>query len=134
MSGAPTRGSSKGTRARSDGALSGASPTPVAYRNWLTRGWAEAIKRAKVSPRAGDAQKALRRTFVVSALICGRNPKEISAELGHTTPRMVLSVCDSFLDAASWPNDDERRRLARFYGWPEPAPAAGSSAASAGGA
>ncbi|MCP5059779.1 MAG: hypothetical protein GY937_24005 [bacterium] len=90
------------------------------YPNWLRRGWEPALRRAGVSPRAGDAQKSLRRTYVVSSLVCGRNPKEISAEVGHTTSRMVLGVYDAFLDASGWPADHERRKLAAFYGWPDP--------------
>lgn len=35
---------------------------PVSYPEWLLRGWRVAIRRAGVSPRDGDAQKALRRS------------------------------------------------------------------------
>jgi hypothetical protein len=43
-------------------------------------------------------------------LICGRTPKEVSAEVGHTTPRLVMEVYDSFLDPAEWPSDAEREQ------------------------
>jgi hypothetical protein len=75
-----------------------------------------------VTPREGDAQKALRRTYITSALVCGRNPKLVASELGHTTSRMVVEVYDSFLDPTNWPDELERRRLARFYGWADVAP------------
>ena len=89
----------------------------VHYRNWLARGWRPTLQRAHVAPRAGDAQKALRRTYITSALICGRNAKEVSAEVGHTTPRMVNDVYDSFIDPASWPTQEERERLTAIFGW-----------------
>jgi len=95
---------------------------PINHANWIKRGWARALERAGVSPREGDAQKALRRTYITSALVCGRNPKLVAGELGHTTSRMVVEVYDSFLDPMNWPDPLERRRLARFYGWPEVAP------------
>ncbi len=65
------------------------------YRNWLERGWPQALERARVKPREGDAQKALRRSYITSALICGRNPKLVASEVGHTTARMVLETYDS---------------------------------------
>ncbi len=71
------------------------------YRNWLERGWPQALERARVKPREGDAQKALRRSYITSALICGRNPKLVASEVGHTTARMVLETYDSFIDPAS---------------------------------
>ena len=95
---------------------------PINHANWIKRGWAKALERAEVSPREGDAQKALRRTYITSALVCGRNPKLVAGELGHTTSRMVVEVYDSFLDPANWPDDLERRRLAAFYGWRDAAP------------
>lgn len=75
-----------------------------------------------MSPREGDAQKALRRTYITSALVCGRNRKLVAGELGHTTSRMVVEVYDSFLDPMNWPDPLERRRLARFYGWADVPP------------
>lgn len=87
------------------------------YANWLRRVWRPLLARAKVAPRERDAQKALRRTWITSALVCGRNPKEISAEVGHTTARMVLKVYDSFLDPTAWPKERERAKLAALYGW-----------------
>jgi len=95
---------------------------PINHSNWLKRGWPRALARAKVAPRQGDAQKALRRTYTTSALVCGRNPKLVAAELGHTTSRMVVEVYDSFLDPANWPDELERARLVRLYGWPDLAP------------
>jgi integrase len=95
------------------------------YRNWLERVWTKVLERSKVAPRVGDAQKAMRRSYITSALICGRTPKEVSAEVGHTTPRMVMEVYDSFLDPAEWPSDAEREQLAKIYGWESPLPARG---------
>lgn len=92
------------------------------YRNWLSRVWNKVLERSEVAARVGDAQKALRRSYITSSLICGRTPKEVSAEVGHTTPRMVMEVYDSFLDPAEWPSDAERRELAEIYGWEAPRP------------
>ena len=75
------------------------------------------ILRSKVSPREGDAQKALRRTYVTSSLVCGRNPKEVAGELGHATSRMVSDVYDSFLDPRNWPGSSEIAQLTHIYGW-----------------
>ena len=41
-------------------------------------GWAKALERPRVAPREGDAQKALRRTYITSPLVCGRNPKLVA--------------------------------------------------------
>ncbi len=90
--------------------------TALGYRNWLTR-WGDILRRARVSPREGDAQKAMRRSFVTASLVCGREPKVIAAELGHTTPRMILEVYDSFLDANAWPDEAEQAALSPVYGW-----------------
>jgi len=90
---------------------------PIEYADWLRRGWKTALHRAKVVPREGDAQKALRRSYVTSGLVCGRNPKAISSELGHATTRMIIEVYDSFLDPASWPEAAELARLCSLYGW-----------------
>jgi hypothetical protein len=73
--------------------------------------------KARVEPREHDAQKALRRTFVCSALMCGRNPKLVAAELGHTTARMVTDQYDAFMDPANWPDEEELRSLNAVYGW-----------------
>ena len=35
---------------------------------------------------------------------------------------MVVEVYDSFLDPANWPDEFERARLVRIYGWPDLAP------------
>ena len=91
--------------------------TPMGYSEWRKRGWLAPLRRARVSPREGDAQKACRRSFVTSALICGRNPKFISAEVGHTTTRMIMDVYDSFVDPGRWPGGEERAALAEIYGW-----------------
>jgi len=71
---------------------------PLDYHNWRHRGWKRVLDRSKVSPRDGDAQKALRRSYITGALVCGRNPKLVAAELGHATSHMVVSNYDSFLD------------------------------------
>lgn len=63
------------------------------------------------------AKPAMRRTFVTSALVCGRLPKLIGAELGHATARMVTENYDSFMDPASWPGPAEIARLRVLYGW-----------------
>jgi len=52
-----------------------------------------------------DTQKALRRSYITSALVCSRNPKLVAAELGYATSHMVVSNCDSF------------DRLLSLYGW-----------------
>jgi hypothetical protein len=70
-----------------------------------------------VNPRDGDAQKALRRTYITSALVCGRNPKLVAAELGHATSHMVVSNYDSFLDPRTWPDEKEVAKLRAIYGW-----------------
>ncbi len=85
--------------------------------NWRRRGWVKLLTRAKVEPREGDAQKALRRTYICSGLVCGRNPKLVAAELGHATARMVTDQYDSFLDPAHWPDSKERSALAGIFGW-----------------
>jgi hypothetical protein len=76
-----------------------------------------ALERAGVKPREGDAQKALRRSYITSALICGRNPKLVAPEVGHTTTRMVSDTYDSFIDPANWPDAEEREHLAQIFGW-----------------
>ena len=53
----------------------------------------------------------------MSALVCDRNPKVVSAEVGHTTLRMVIEKYDSFIDPANWPDDKEIARLKSTYGW-----------------
>ena len=65
----------------------------------------------------GNAQKALRRTWITSALICGLNPKQVAAHVGHTTTRMVNDVYDSFIDPTSWPEEEERQPLATIFGF-----------------
>ena len=98
----------------------GPSGGPMSYTSWLRRGWRRVLDRARVNPREGDAQKALRRSYVTSALICDRNPKLVAGEVGHTSTRMVTEQYDSFIDPAKWPDDEERTRLAKLYGWSHP--------------
>ena len=81
------------------------------------RGRQRVLDRAGVSPREGDAQKALRRSYITSALVCSRNPKLVAAELGHATSHMVVSNYDSFLDPRTWPEPEEIDRLRAIYGW-----------------
>lgn len=88
------------------------------YWSWRKIGWLGALERAKVAPREGDAQKACRRSYITSSLICGRNPKQVSAEVGHTTVRMVIEQYDSFIDPSRWPDPSEIRKVAELYGWP----------------
>ena len=75
----------------------------VLYSNWYKRGWLRVLKRANVQAREKDAQKALRRSYITSSLVCGRNPKLVAADLGHPTARMVTDNYDSFLDPALCP-------------------------------
>jgi len=90
------------------------------YWRWRKLGWIEPLRRAAVAPREGDAQKAARRSYVTASLVCGRNPKVVSAEIGHTTTRMVVQVYDSFMNpAGNWPPADEIARLKAFYGFDE---------------
>ncbi len=89
----------------------------MSYHEWLKRGWTEAIRRAGVSPREGDAQKALRKSYVTSSLICGRNLKLVSEELGHATTRMVMETYDSFVGPDAWPEAAEIDSLRAIYGW-----------------
>jgi hypothetical protein len=90
---------------------------PLDYHNWRDRGWKRVLVRSDVSPREGDAQKALRRSYITGALVCGRNPKLVAAELGHATSHMVVSNYDSFLDPRTWPEAEEIERLREIYGW-----------------
>jgi hypothetical protein len=90
---------------------------PLDYNNWRHRGWERVLERSKVNPREGDAQKALRRSYITSALVCGRNPKLVAAELGHATSHMVVSNYDSFLDPRTWPDAREIQKLLATYGW-----------------
>ena len=89
------------------------------YSDWLKSGWRRALERSKVKPRANDAQKALRRTYVVSSLVCGRLAKEVAADLGHATARMVNEVYDAFINPTEWPAQREIERLRGLYGWDE---------------
>jgi len=73
----------------------------------------------QIEPREHDAQKALRRTYICSALMADRNPKLVAAELGHATARMVTDQYDSFMDPANWPDHREIETLRATYGWPE---------------
>jgi integrase len=92
---------------------------PISYHNWRQRGWTRALQRSGVQPREGDAQKALRRSFITAGLICGRNPKEVASEVGHASLRMLVSVYASFLDPSTWPDASEVARLRVLFGWPE---------------
>jgi integrase len=90
---------------------------PLDYQNWRHRGWKRVLERSQVSPREGDAQNALRRSYITGALVCGRNPKLVAAELGHATSHMVVSNYDSFLDPRTWPEAEEIEKLRAIYGW-----------------
>lgn len=92
---------------------------PIDYSRWRKRGWIVATQRARVSPREGDAQKACRRTFITASLVCGRNPKQVFGEVGHTSIRMMTDVYDSFIDPARWPDATEIAQLRAIYGWTE---------------
>ena len=89
----------------------------LSYPNWFNRGWHPLLEKSGVEFRVGNAQKALRRTWITSALICGLNPKQVAAHVGHTTTRMVNDVYDSFIDPTSWPEEEERKRLATIFGF-----------------
>jgi hypothetical protein len=51
--------------------------------------------------------------------VCGRNPKQVFGEVGHTSIRMMTDVYDSFIDPARWPDTTEIAKLRAIYGWPE---------------
>ena len=103
---------------RSEGRVfTGPRGGPMSYHEWRKRGWLRPIQRAKISPREGDAQKALRRSYITSALISGRYAKAVSEELGHRTTRMLTDVYDSFLGPSGWPDSAEIGRLRALYGW-----------------
>jgi hypothetical protein len=74
---------------------------------WRKRGWIVATQRARVPPREGDVQKACRRPFITSSLVCGRNPKQVFGEVGHASIRMMTDVYDSFIDPAHWAGRSE---------------------------
>jgi len=57
----------------------------------------------------------------------GRNPKLVSAELGHTTARMITDNYDSWMDPARWPDEEELKRLRAIYGWHKPVAEAGEA-------
>ncbi len=97
----------------------GVEGRPIEYSTWRKRGWIVATQRARVAPREGDAQKACRRTFITSSLVCGRNPKQVFGEVGHTSIRMMTDVYDSFIDPARWPDAVEIAKLGAIYGWVE---------------
>ena len=89
----------------------------LSYSDWFNLGWHRLLEKSGVKLRVGNAQKALRRTWIASALVCGLNPKQVAAHVGHTTTRMVNDVYDSFIDPASWPEEEERQRLATIFGF-----------------
>ncbi len=105
---------------RSEGRIFGGPNGELSpYWRWRRLGWIEPLRRAGVAPREGDAQKAARRSFVTGSLVCGRNPKVVSAEVGHTTTRMIVQVYDSFMNPANWPDGAEIAQLRAFYGFAE---------------
>jgi hypothetical protein len=67
-------------------------------------------------PRRGRAVAA----YITSGLVCGRNPKKISGEIGYATLRMILEQYDTFIDPANWPDEAEITRLRVVYGWDAP--------------
>ena len=85
--------------------------------NRQRHGWDKVPQRAKVEPRERAAQKALPRSYITSAVVCGQNPKPAATELNHATPRTVVSQHDSFLDPAHGPDDQERAALISIYEW-----------------
>lgn len=70
----------------------------------------------------GDAQKAFRRSYITSALVCGRNPKKVASEMGHASLRMITEQYETFLDDESWPDEPELARLDAIYGWQDATP------------
>ena len=91
---------------------------PLKYSAWRKIGWLRVLEAANVAPREGDAQKACRRSYITSSLICGRNAKQVSAEVGHATMRMIMEQYDSFIDPSRWPDEGEIRKVSELYGWP----------------
>jgi integrase len=67
----------------------------------------------------------LRRTFASLALAAGRNPRWVMAQLGHSDPRLTLSI---YAQVVQRQGTDQALiwRLMRFAGEPERGPVSGS--------
>ena len=65
----------------------------------------------------GDAQKLLRKAYITNSLMCGRNPKRISSEMGHKSLRMLFDQYEVWMDEKSWPERGEVERLVSIYGF-----------------
>ena len=87
------------------------------YKNWRNRAWPKILQKAKLSPPAGDAQKLFRKSYITNALVCGRNPKRVATEMGHTSVRRITDQYELFLDDETWPAVAEVRKIAGIYGW-----------------
>jgi integrase len=94
------------------------------YKNWYNRGWKRVLQKAKVEATEGDAQKMLRKTYITNALVCGRLPKRVAAEVGHASLRMITEQYEMFMDEKNWPDPEEIARLVSIYGWTDVSTAA----------
>lgn len=60
------------------------------WHNWASRIWRPACSRAR--PRKGISPYSLRHTFASLLIAEGRNPWQVAALMGHSTPDMVIRV------------------------------------------
>ena len=99
--------------------MNGACP---AYANWYSRVWPEILRRSKVTiAGTGDAQKILRKVYITSSLVCGRNPKRVSSEVGHKSLRMLTDQYELFIFPENWPDARATKSLVEIYGFDDAA-------------
>lgn len=67
---------------------------PLDNKNFVTRVWNEALKKAGVPLRR---PYQARHTFATLMLAAGENPEWIARQLGHTTTEMLFSLCFLYL-------------------------------------
>ena len=76
------------------------------------------LRRAKISlERPGDAQKLFRKLYITNSLVCGRNPKRVSGEVGHASLRMLTDQYELWIDSNNWPDSGETSKLVELYGF-----------------
>jgi integrase len=91
---------------------------PPSYHNWRSRIWPTLLRRSKITlSRPGDAQKLLRKLFITNSLVCGRNPKRVSSEVGHANLRMITDYYERYIDPSNWPTPQETGSLIDLYGF-----------------
>ena len=91
------------------------------YSNWRNRVWPEVLRKSRVTIAGhGDAQKLLRKAYLTNSLVCGRNPKRVSSEVGHASLRMLMDQYELWLDEKNWPGPVELAQLGAIYGFEEP--------------